>query len=226
MPKIIKKRSENFNSSDEGLRDTVEDIRSRIKERQRMLVIGLAVFLVVLISVGAFFIYNKSQGDKAAGLQREAYGLFYNENAAQPAIEGENYKKALALFRESYNLKKKADVLLYIAYCQYELGSYDDTVKTLKDLNGKFTDPRIVPLSYYKMAEAYLKKGDNTNALAALNTLAGLPDGIYRDMALMESGKILASQGKTAEAKEKYKELIAKYPNSALASEAKSGLGE
>jgi TolA-binding protein len=42
----------------------------------------------------------------------------------------------------------------------------------------------------------------------------------------MESGKILASQGKTAEAKEKYKELIAKYPNSALAGDAKAGLGE
>jgi predicted negative regulator of RcsB-dependent stress response len=226
MPKAIKKHSEKHDGSDEDLRGTVEDIRSRIKERQRTLVIGLAVVLVVLVSVGAFFIYSKSEGDKAAGLQREASRLFYNENVTQPAISGENYKKALELLRKSYDVKKKADVLLYIAYCQYELGSYDDAIKSLKELNEKFTDSKIIPLAYYKMAETYLKKGDTINALAVLNTLAGLQDGIFRDMALMESGKILEAQGKTEEAKTKYKDLIAKYPNSALVGEAKARLGE
>jgi predicted negative regulator of RcsB-dependent stress response len=226
MPKVIKKRSEKFNGSDESLQGTVEDIRARMKERQRSLVIGLVVFLVLIAAVGAFFIYNKSQADKAAGLQREAYLLFYSENSAQLLMAGENYKKALELFRKSYDVKKKADVLLYIAYCQYELGSYDDAIKSLKELNEQFADSRIVPLSYYKMAESYLKKNDITNALAAMNTLAGLKDSIFHDLALMESGKILESQGKKEDAKAKYKELITKYPNSALAGEAKAMLGE
>ncbi|HTZ18934.1 MAG TPA: tetratricopeptide repeat protein [Dissulfurispiraceae bacterium] len=226
MPKVIKKRSEKFDGSDESLQETVEDIRDRIKERQRTLVIGLAVVLVLIIAVGGFYMYNKSQSSKATGLQREAYMLFYSDNAAQPSVAGENYKKALDLFRKSYDVKKKADVLLYIAYCQDALGSYDDAIKTLKELNEKYTDPRIIPLAYYKMAEIYLKKNDSTNALAALNTLAGLKDGIFLDMALMESAKILESQGKTDDAKAKYKELIAKYPNSALVGEAKARLAE
>jgi TolA-binding protein len=226
MPKVIKKHSEKHDGPDQDLRGTVADIRSRIKERQRMLVIGLAIFLVLLVSVGAFFIYTKSVGDKAAGLQREAYRLFYNENVAQQATTGENYKKGLELFRKSYDVKKKADVLLYIAYCQYELGSYDDAIKSLRELNEKFPDSKIIPLAYYKMAETYLKKGDTINALAVLNTLAGLQNGIFRDMALMESGKILEVQGKTEEAQAKYKDLVTKYPNSALVAEAKARLAE
>jgi predicted negative regulator of RcsB-dependent stress response len=226
MPKAIKKYSEKHEGSDQDLMGTVEDIRSRIKERQRTLVIGLSVVLVVLVCVGAFFIYSKSKSDEAAGIQREAFHVFNSENVTQPIVAGENFKKALELFRKSYDVKKKADVLLYIAYCQYELGSYDDAIKSLKELNEKYTDSRIIPLAYYKLAETYLKKGDTVNALAVLNTLAGLQDGIFRDMALMESGKILEAQGKTEEAKAKYKDLIAKYPESALAGEAKARLGE
>ncbi len=226
MPKVIKKRTEKFDGSDESLQETVEDIRSRLKERQRTLVIGLVVVLAVIVCVGGFYIYSKSQTDKAAGLQREAFQLYYSENAAQPSLAGDNYKKALDLFRKSYDVKKKADVLLYIGYCQYQLGNYDEAIKTLKDLTEKFTDPRIVPLAYYKMAEAYLNKNDATNALAVMNTLANLKDNIFHDMALMESGKILEAQGKKDEAKAKYKELIAKYPNSALAGEAKARIGE
>jgi TolA-binding protein len=45
-------------------------------------------------------------------------------------------------------------------------------------------------------------------------------------MALMESGKILEVQGKTEEAQAKYKDLVTKYPNSALVAEAKARLAE
>ena len=129
MPKVIKKRISKHESPDEGFQDTVNDIRSRLKERQRSLVMGLAAFLVVVIAVGGFFVYNKSQRDKAAELQHEAYRLFYNENLAELSEKGDNYKKALDLFTKSYDIKKKADVLLYIAYCKYELGNYDDAIK-------------------------------------------------------------------------------------------------
>ncbi len=226
MPKIIKKRISKHEGPDEGFQDTVDDIRSRLKERQRVLVMGLAAFLVVLIAAGGFFVYNKSQRDKAAELQREAYQLFYNENPAQPSAGGDNYKKALDLYTKSYDIRKKADVLLYIAYCKYELGNYDDAIKTLKELNDKFPDPKIRPLAYFKLAEAFLKKGDSTGALATLKDLASIKDGLFQDMALMESGKVLESQGKKEESKAMYKELISKFPNSPLAAEAKAKVGE
>ena len=76
------------------------------------------------------------------------------------------------------------------------------------------------------MAEAYLKKGDSAAALKTLKDLASIKDGVFHDMALMESGKILESQGKKEESKAMYKELISKFPNSALAAEAKTKVEE
>jgi TolA-binding protein len=225
MPKVIKKRAAKSSQSEENLRDTVDDIRSRIKGQQKSLVIALGLFLAVLIAAGIYFYYTKSAGEKAAAFQREAYSAFYNEGNAQPSLAVQNYKKALDLFRQSYDAKKKADVLLYIAYCQYGLGNYDETIATLKEFNTTFNDPAISPLAYYKLAETYLKKDDRNNAIAALNSIVGM-NGIYQDMALMQLGKILELQGKTEEAKAKYKELVTKFPQSALAGEAKARSGQ
>ena len=225
MPKVIKKRNVQHSSQEENLRDTVDDIRSRIKEQQKMLVIALGIFLFVLIAGGSYFIYSKSAGEKAEAFQRDAYRAFYSEGAGLPAATGENYKRALDLFRKSYDEKKKADVLLYIAYCQYGLGNYDEAITTIKDLNSRFSDPAIAPLAYYKLAETYLKKSDQNNAIAALNSIIGMK-GIYQDMALMQLAKIFELQGKVAEAKAKYSELAAKFPASALAAEAKARAGQ
>ncbi|HMK56798.1 MAG TPA: tetratricopeptide repeat protein [Dissulfurispiraceae bacterium] len=226
MPKVIKKRMSRHEGPEEGLQETVEDIRARLKERQKVLVKGLAVFLVVLIAISGFYVYTRSQAAKVFDLQRKAYALFYNEAAAQASSGGDNYKKALDLFTQAYDIKKRADILLYIAYCQYELGNYDDSIKSLKELTGKYSDQRITPLAYYKMAEAYLKKGDSASALATLKDLSNIKDAMFRDMALMESAKILESQGKTEEAKAMYKELVSKFPASAFAAEAKTKAGE
>jgi predicted negative regulator of RcsB-dependent stress response len=223
MPKTIKKRSLPRIHHEENLKGTVEDIRTRIKEQQRTLIIAIAAFLVVLAAVGGFYIYNKWQGEKAEALQLEAYRAFYNEGVPQALAPGENYKKALDLYRKSYDARKKADVLLYIAYCQYGLGYYDEAITTLKEFNSKFSDPAITPLAYYKLAEAYMRKGDRTNALAALNSITG---GIYQDLALMQAAKIYELQGKTAEAASKYKELIAKFPKSIFTAEAKARVKE
>jgi TolA-binding protein len=45
-------------------------------------------------------------------------------------------------------------------------------------------------------------------------------------MALMESGKVLESQGKKEEAKAMFKDLVTKFPNSPLATEAKAKVEE
>ncbi len=225
MPKVIKKRNVQHAGQEENLRGTVDDIRSRIKEQQKLLVITLGVFLFVLIAGGGYFIYSKSAGEKAEVFQRDAYRAFYSDGAGLPSANGENYKKALDLFRKSYDEKKKADVLLYIAYCQYGLGNYDEAITTLKDLTAKFSDPAIAPLAYYKLAETYLKKGDQNNAVAALNSIVGLK-GIYQDMALMQLAKIFELQGKVAESRAKYSELAVKFPTSALAAEAKARAGQ
>jgi tetratricopeptide (TPR) repeat protein len=250
MPKPIKKRIEKKTTPEEGLKETVEDLKVRLKQRQRILVYSLIIFSALTVAVVSFVLYNKATANRASDLELEGYRLFHGDYATQSVSPEDRYKKALKMFQDSYEKKKKPHVLLYIAYCYYELGKYDESIKTLKELNNQFSDPQIISLSYYKMAMTYVKKGDMENALNSLKNLSSiknspLPDMFHswwfitllknlssiknsplQDVALMESGKILDHIGKKEEAKSKYKELINNFPKSALANEAKVRLGE
>ena len=226
MPKIIKRRAEKKIRTEEDIRETVVDIRKRLKERQRALVYAAVIFLVVTLSVSGLFIYKKASMSRAMELELEGYRLFYGDYQAQAFSPSERYKKALEKFNESYKAKKRPNVLLYIANCHYESGNYDETVKTLKDLISRFPDSKITSIAYHKMAMAYVKKGDTDNALNALKQIVSVKDSALQDMALLEAGKILELSGKTEDAKKNYKELINKFPKSALINEAKARMGE
>lgn len=226
MPKIIKRRAEKKIRTEEDIRETVVDIRKRLKERQRTLVYAAIVFVAVTLSVSGLFIYKKASANKALELELEGYRLFYGDYQAQAAPLAERYKKALEKFNESYKAKKRPNVLLYIANCHYESGNYDETVKILKDLISRFPDSKITSIAYHKMAMAYVKKGDTDNALNALKQIISVKDSALQDMALLEAGKILELSGKTEDAKKNYRELINKFPKSALINEAKARMGE
>lgn len=222
MPKAIKKKGVKKDTIGEDINETVQDIREKLKERQRILVYSLLALGALLIIAGGYFVYAKVTAGKAQQLEYEGYKLFYDDS---PAPSPDRHKKALEKFKESYAAKKSPIALFYIANCYYELGSYDEAIKTLKELTGKYTDRNIVPLAHYKTAMSYVKKGDMPGALNALNAIISAKDSPLQDMALLESGKILEAAGKPEDAKNKYKELINKFPNSALIDEAKARLG-
>jgi tetratricopeptide (TPR) repeat protein len=116
---------------------------------------------------------------------------------------------------------------LYIAGCYYELGRYDEAITTLKDFTQRYSkEEKFIPLAYEKMAMAYERKGDTKEAMKALEALYNLKGDIYKDFALIESARLLEKEGKTEEAKKKYKELSDKFPNSPFSDAAKAKLSE
>ncbi len=224
MPSAIKKQPDKKSPSE--IQETIVDIKERLKRRQKVLVFSLIAFLVIIGSLAGFILYNKSASNKASLLEYEGLKLYYGQFQAKPDLSDDRYKKALEKFTESYNTKKNPNVLFYIANCHYETGNYDEAIKTLKELLSRFSDPQISSYSHYKMAMAYLKKNDVENALSSLQSLVKSKEGVLQDLALMEIAKILESTGKAEDAKGAYKELIEKYPKSALVNEAKLRLGE
>lgn len=226
MPDIQKKQSDRKTTPEREIQETIENIKERLKYRQKKLVIFVIAFILIIASITGFVIYNKSASDKAASLEYEGYKLFYGKDQAKSETSQDRYKKALEKFKESYNAKKNPNVLYYIANCQYEMGDYDESIKTLKELISRFSEPQIVSYSYYKLAMAYLKKNDTENALNSLKSLAKLKDGVFQDVALVEIAKILEATGKPEEAKESYKEILEKHPKSIFINEAKARLGE
>jgi predicted negative regulator of RcsB-dependent stress response len=100
-------------------------------------------------------------------------------------------------------------------------------MKSLNELIKDYpSDKDILPLAYQKMADIQLRKGDKDAALKSLNTLYMSGGNIYKDLALVESARILESQGKKDEALAKYKELAEKFKDSPYFAEAEGKIGE
>jgi len=224
MTKVIKKHDVKKEQTEEDLKDTVADIRERLRQKQRILIYAAGAFVVILLFIVVLFAYTRSATNKALELEAAGYSFYYGDYNAE-LIPAERLKKALEMFKASYEIRKRHRVLLYIANCYYELGDYDAAIKTLKELIGRFSDIAIVSLAKYKMAMAYMQKGDADSALNILLQLTRINNAPLRDLALMESGLILQSLGKTEEAQEKYRELIERFPESAFLNEAKIRLG-
>jgi len=228
MPKAIKKRtSKKTTGTEEGVKDKLISLKDAIQERKKIILRYGAVILVLLIAVPGFLFYSYSSKKKAKTLAYEAYKIYQNMYQTQPLSKEDRYKKALDLFEKSYDTRKSPSVLMYIAGCYYELGNYDEAIKTLKDFTQRYSNEEdLIPLAYEKLAMAYERKGDTKEAMKALETLYNLKGTIYKDLALMESAKLLEKEGRRDEAMKKYKELTEKFPNSPFSDEAKAKLGE
>jgi tetratricopeptide (TPR) repeat protein len=228
MPKAIKKRtSKKAAGTEEEVRDRLVSLKDTLQERKKTVLKYGAIVLVVLIAITGFLFYDYSSKKKARMLAYEAYKIYANLYQSQPLPKEERYKKALDIFKKSYDARKSPSVPLYIAGCYYELGNYDEAIKTLRDFTQRYSNEgKLVPLAYEKLAMVYERKGDTKEAMKALETLYNLKGYIYKDLALMESARLLEREGKTDEAMKKYKELSEKFPNSPFVDEAKAKLGQ
>lgn len=228
MPKQIKKRAHKKTLDTEtDVKDKLTTFVEGIKERQKRLAIYGFVVLVIIIIIVSFFLYSSNQQKTARQLEYNAYNIYYNEYQPSQITDQERYERALALFKKSYNTKKTPRALLYIASCYYELGRYDDALKTLKDFSERYADEHaMIPLAYIQMAQAYRQKGEPDEALKTLDDFSHFKSDLYKDYALMESGRILEKEGKLEEAKDKFNELTARFPDSPFFEEAQAKGGE
>jgi len=227
MPKTIKKRiSKKSGDTEVKVQERLSSLKDTLKKRQKSAIIFGAGILIVIIAVVGFFVYSSTSQKKARMLEYEGYKIYYSQQA-QPLNTEEQYKKALDMFRKAYDTKSSPFSLFYIAACYYELGKYDDTMKTLNDFTRKYpNNEEFIPLAYQKIALTYIKKSDMNGAEKALDSLYNLKGDIYKDFALMEYGKLLEKEGKAEEAKKKYEELAKKFPNSPFIEEVKAKLAE
>jgi predicted negative regulator of RcsB-dependent stress response len=216
MPKAIKKRgSKKTGNTEVEVQERLSSLKDTLKERQKMVLKIGAGIVIIIIAVVGLLVYSSNSQKKARMLEYEGYKIYYSNQQVQPINKEEQYKKALDMFKKAYDTKNSPFSLFYIAATYYELGKYDDALKTLKDFTRKYSnDEKFIPLAYQKMALAYIKKGDLNGAEKTLDTLYNLKGDIFKDFALMEYGKLLEKEGKVEEAKKKYEELAKKFPNS------------
>lgn len=227
MPKPIKKKVLKKTTSEIEVKGVISKLKESAAKRKSSLTAAISAFLVAAFAVAGFFIYNNNQKSSVQKLEYEGYKMYYGLYQKQPVTKEEQYKRAADTFKKAYDTRKSPVSLFYIANCYYETGKYDDALKTLKELNQKFPDDeRFVPLAYYKMALANLRKGNSAEALNSLDILYKYKTGTFKDISLFESVKILESMGRTEEAKRKYEELKKDFPESPFIEEAQVKAGE
>lgn len=228
MPKIIKKRIVKKAKPQEEIETIVRSTKGLISKKQRTLLPAIAIIagLIILI-IGGILIYWSTQTKRAKALEYNAYKTFYGLYQKQPTDQTSRYQEALDKFKKAYSLRKSPYCLFYIANCYYGLGKFDDALKTLKDLNQRFPDDEnFVPLSYYKIAMINLHKGDKEGAIKSLETLYNYKTGSFKDLALIESARILEGMGREEESTKKYEALVKNFPNSPFLQEARSKLSK
>ncbi|MFN3480055.1 MAG: tetratricopeptide repeat protein [Thermodesulfovibrionales bacterium] len=226
MPKVIKKRTVKKQKPEEEIKTIITSTKGLIAKKQKIILPVVAIISAVILIIGGGFIYKASQIKKAHALEYDAYKTYYNLYQKQPIEQMARYQQALDKFKKAYSVKKTPLSLFYIASCYYGLGRFDDAMKALQELNQRFPDDEnFVPLSYYKMAMISLKKGDNDVAIKTLQTLYNYKIGSFKDLALIESARILEGMDKKDEALKKYEELTKNFPNSPFIEEAKAKLG-
>ena len=228
MPKLIKKRvSKKTSDTEVEVEEKLSSLKDTLKERQKTALTFGAGIVIIIVAVVGFLVYSSTSQKKARMLEFEGYKIYYGNPQVQTVNKEEQYKKALDVFRKAYDTKNSPFPLFYVAACYYELGKYDDALKTLKDFTQKYpNDERFSPLAYQKMALTYIKKGDIKEAEKTLDTLYSLKGEIFKDFSLMEYGKLLEKEGRVEEAKKKYEELAKKFPNSPFKDEVKAKLAE
>ncbi len=228
MPRVIKKKTKKKNVGVETeVVDRLSDFKDQLKQKQKTVFAYGAVIAVAVVAAAGIFTYQYSEREKARQLEYEAYKVYYNEFQKQPFPPQERYQKAQDLFQQAYNKKKSARLLLYISSASAELGKYDDALKSLDQLVKNYpSDKDIIPLAYQKMADIQIKKGNKSEALKALDALYKSDVIIYKDLALVESARLLESDGKKDEALAKYKELADKFKDSPFLAEAQAKLAE
>lgn len=228
MPRAIKKKVKKKNSGVENeVADRLYDIKDQLKNKQKtVLTYGIGAVIVVM-TIAGILLFRYTEGEKSRQIEYEAYKVYFNEYQKRPLSGQEQFQKALDLFQQAYNKKKSPRLLFYIANSYAALGKDDEALKNLNALIKTYSSATdILPLAYQKIADLQIKKGNKDEALKTLDALYKSNGNIYKDLALVESARILESQGKKDEALAKYKELTEKFKDSPFSAEAKAKIEE
>jgi predicted negative regulator of RcsB-dependent stress response len=226
MPKAIKKKSRKKPIETETeVKDKISDLFETVRVKQKTVLTYGVGALVVALAIAALFLYRYYAAEKSRELTYQAYKFYYNEYQGNSLSKEERVSRALDLFQKAYMKNRSAPLLLYIASSLYELERFDEALDKLNDFTKKYSSEKnLIPLAYQKMAMIHLKKGAKDEALKTLHDLINSESTIYKDYALIESGRILENAGKKEEAIEKYKKLSELHSDSPFYDEAQAKL--
>lgn len=209
--------------------DTVFDLGEWLEKNWRPVAAGsAAVVAVVLIGLG-WMSWREADATEANRLLGQGLALY--EPAPDPTGKGPapDYAQALPLFEQAA-AKGGSQVIgdvarFYRARTLMALGRAADGVPVLEAI-ARSSSPALAAQAKVSLAQALAASGNPDRAATLLAEIAAATDGAYpADAALAALAELQAKQGKKAEARKTYEEILTRFPQSPFAEEARRETG-
>jgi len=162
------------------------------------------------------FVINKS--NESAKIFNDAYlrigDCYFVSKEYANAIEYYDKAIAIKLFDIDYAMFQKA-------LCQNAQGKYDSQIITLLEMLNQYTNTAYADDAKFELANTYLTKNDNSNALIYYNKIVNeYPNSSYAKRALLKIGLIYFNTDKDELALQTFKKVVSDYPATDVSKDA------
>jgi len=236
------KRSERHRLKENELSHVLNEATARLAQRQRSISLATAALVVVLLAAGGYWAWHTRSETQAQIALTQAVAIVQSPVEAPKADANGKMAQAPGTYptvsaRAEAALVKFQDVAArypstqagiaaryYAASALSMLGRPADAASRFQEV----VDRAGTKNFYGRMAqlggvEAQVQAKQYDQAIAKAQALSNATDeNIPRDATLMELGRAYAAAGKKNEAKQTFDKLIAEFPESAFADEART----
>lgn len=179
---------------------------------------GLKKFLNALFYIAVGIVVVFMLVTRNANIDAQVYKSYLSAQSQYFNREYDITIKNLEKILKDYpNTKYTGEIMYCLGNCYYRTGKFDDAIKNFESAKKKYIQPILAPVVYSSLSYAYEEKKEYDKAIAHYEELLKkFPDYYGNDRVLFDMARCLRLSGKTEEAKEKYKNIVNKFPNSPL----------
>jgi len=207
----------------------VFDFGEWLEANWRTVALGLGGVVAVVLAGLAWNTMRESAVEEANGLLAKGMAAYAPSPGADGQPAAPRYTEALPLFEQAANKGSgniKGVAGLFRARTLLALGRAGEAVPVLEGLAASGNEG-LAATAKVSLAEAVEATGNAERAATLLQELTAPVKASYpADAALSLLGHLRERQGKKDDAKRAYDDLVAKYPQSPFATEARTRSGE
>lgn len=196
-----------------------------IEENQNKLLMGLAIVVLVILGVWAYFKFVKGPGETRAAAQMYQAELYLEADSINLALNGDaNYPGFLQIIDKYSGTKAANNAKYYAGVCYMRLGQFDQAIKMLDGFSS--SDPMLEPESKGLMGDAYMELGQTAKAMDMYNSAVKKAKGndFMAPIYLKKLAVAYEKEQKFADAIKAFEIILADYPRSQEAMEAEKNI--
>lgn len=189
----------------------------------------VAAALALVLVVAAWSFWSDRRADEVSKLLAEGLKLYTGQAGTGAAAVAPRYAEALPLFEEAARKGGNAPAGRVATYYRgatlLRLGRASEAVPVLESVASSAAQRAVADGARALLAEAYAKAGDLDRAQATYRALADAPGAAFPpDVALLQLARLYEEKGRVREARQALQEIVTKYGQGAVASEARAKL--